>query len=76
MPDSEVVFSPSALDFDTRAFVENAGGYLSNYREYLVTGWQTGAQIIDRVAIENSINPRLLLAILEYKSRLGLWHAR
>jgi LasA protease len=48
--------------------VENAGGYLGNYREYLVTGWQTGAQIIDRVAIENSINPRLLLAILEYKS--------
>ena len=69
MPDSEVVFSPSALDFDTRAFVENAGGYLSSYREYLVTGWQTGAQIIDRVAIENSINPRLLLALLEYKSR-------
>ena len=68
MPDSEVVFSPSALDFDTKGFVENAGGYLSNYREYLVTGWQTGAQIIDRVAIENSINPRLLLAILEYKS--------
>jgi len=68
MPDSEVVFSPSALDFDTDAFVEDAGGYLSNYREYLATGWQSGAQIIDRVAIENSINPRLLLAILEYKS--------
>ena len=68
MPDSEVVFSPSALDFDTNAFVEDAGGYLSKYREYLVTGWQSGAQIIDRVAIENSINPRLLLAILEYKS--------
>jgi LasA protease len=68
MPDSEVVFSPSALDFDTKSFVNDAGGYLSTYREYLVTGWQTGAEIIDRVAIENSINPRLLLAILEYKS--------
>jgi len=68
MPDSEVVFSPSALDFDIEAFVRDAGGYMSTYREYLGDGWNTGAQVVRKVAIENSINPRLLLALVEYQS--------
>jgi len=69
MPDSEVVFSPSAVDFDITAFAQQAGGYLSSYNEYLAsTGWTSAADVIARVAIENSINPRLLLALLEYQS--------
>jgi hypothetical protein len=69
MPDSEVVYSPSAMDFDVDAYVSGANGYLSVYREYLVsTGWTTGAQAVERIAIENSINPRLLLALIEYES--------
>ncbi len=69
LPDSEVVFSPSALDFDIEAYVRAAGGYLSSYQEYLAsTGNTSGAKIIERVALENSINPRLLLALLEYQS--------
>jgi murein DD-endopeptidase MepM/ murein hydrolase activator NlpD len=69
MPDSEVVFSPSATDFDIDAFVQRAGGKLSNYTEWLQsTGNNSGAEIIERVAIENSINPRLLLSLLEYQS--------
>jgi len=69
LPDSEVTFSPSTIDFDTTAFVSNAGGYLSTYREYLMTtGWTTGAEIIDRISLEYSVNPRLLLAFLEFQS--------
>ncbi len=68
LPDSEVVFSPSALDFDIDSFVNQAGGYLSTYREYLSGGWKSGAQVIYKVAIENSINPRLLVALIEYQS--------
>lgn len=69
LPDSEVVFSPSALDFDIHAFVQSAGGYLSTYREWLgTTQWTPGAEVVYRVALENSINPRLLLALLEYQS--------
>ncbi len=68
MPDSEVVYSPSALDFDIDTYVKQSGGYLSTYKEYLSSGWHTGAQVIQRVAIENSINPRLLLTLLEYRS--------
>ncbi|MFH1909191.1 MAG: hypothetical protein ABIL11_17720 [Chloroflexota bacterium] len=70
MPDSEVVYSPSAMDFDIESYVTEAGGYLSTtYREWLVsTGWTSGAQAVQRIAIENSINPRLLLALIEYES--------
>lgn len=69
LPDSELVYSPSAVDFDIDAYVNQAGGYLSTYREWLgSTQWTSGAQIIQRIATENSINPRLLLALLEYQS--------
>lgn len=68
-PDSEVVFSPSAVEFDVQAYVEEAGGYLSTYTEWLnSTHSTTGAEIIVRVAKENSVNPRLLLSLLEYQS--------
>lgn len=69
LPDSELVYSPSAVDFSVKEYVSQAGGYLSSYREWLgATQWTTGADIIQRIATENSINPRLLLALLEYQS--------
>ncbi len=68
MPDSEVVFSPSALDFDIDTFIAEAGGYLSTYRQYIVDDWYDAGDVIRKVAIEDSINPRLLIALLEYQS--------
>jgi LasA protease len=69
LPDSELVYSPSAIDFDVEEYINQAGGYLSNYREWLgSTQWTSGAEIISRIALENSINPRILLAILEFQS--------
>ncbi|HAX70092.1 MAG TPA: peptidoglycan DD-metalloendopeptidase family protein [Anaerolineales bacterium] len=70
IPDAEIVFSATALDFDTEAYVKAQNGYLSNFRDYLgSTGWIEGHAAIDRLAIENSINPRLLLALLEFEAR-------
>ncbi len=69
IPDSEVVYSPSAVSFDTLEFASQAGGYLAGFMEWhKSTGNKSGAEIVERVAIENSINPRLLLALLEYHS--------
>lgn len=68
LPDSEVVFSPTAVDFDIAAYVEQENGYLRSYRERVKTEDLTGAQIIQRVATESSVNPRLLLALLELRS--------
>ncbi len=66
-PDSEVVYSPSATDFDAVSFAKEAGGYLSRFKDWLrTTGSLSGAETIMRVAVENSINPRLLMALLEY----------
>ncbi len=71
IPDSEIVYSPSAVSFDVSAFADQAGGHLSTYQEWhKSTGMKSGAEIVMRVAIENSINPRLLLALLEYHTQL------
>jgi LysM repeat protein len=68
VPDSEVIYSPASLDFSVEDAVRQAGGYLSGYSEAVDGKTLTGAQIIQRVANETSINPRLLLAVLEYRS--------
>ena len=69
MPDSEVVYSPTTVDFDIQQYVGQAGGMLSTYREYLATSdWTSGAQDVQRIAFESSINPRLLLALIQYWS--------
>ncbi len=67
-PDAEVVYSATSIDFDIDAYVAESGGYLSKYREYYNGKWMNGADVIRKFAQEYSINPRLLLAILEYKS--------
>jgi LasA protease len=67
MPDYEVVYSPAVQGFDTWDYVAQAAGYLSTHQEYMrSTGMTSGAEIVERVALENSFNPRLLLALLEY----------
>ena len=69
IPDSELIYSPSAVGFDVDTYINDSGGYLSTYREWLgTTQWTSGADIIKRIALENSINPRILLALLEYQS--------
>ncbi len=69
LPDSELVYSPSAIDFNTQAYVSGANGKLDDYDQYLsATGWTSGADAVQRIATENSVNPRLLLALIEYES--------
>lgn len=67
LPDSEVVYSPSAVDFSVEDYLKQTNGWLKSHREYLKsTGWTSAADIITRISLENSISPRLLLALLEY----------
>jgi len=68
LPDSEVVFSPHAAEFDVVAFAEEQGGYLTEYREYVGDAWHSGPEVVALAARDNSINPRLLLAFLEQES--------
>jgi len=68
IPDSELVYGPAARDFDLSAFVAGHPGFLRDYTEEVEGFVMSGAQIVDRVALEQSVNPRLLLALLEYES--------
>jgi len=68
LPDSLFINGPAQIDFDTQAFVDGHPGWLRNYRDYVAGARRTGAGIIDYVAMNFSISPRVLLALLEYQT--------
>jgi murein DD-endopeptidase MepM/ murein hydrolase activator NlpD len=68
IPDSELVYSPMSVNFDVEEFINSRGGYLSSYEEEVEGQLISGGEIMERVAREFSVNPRLLLAVLEYQS--------
>ena len=68
LPDSEVIDSPSAAGFSAGSYAGPFAGHLTKYREYLPSGWHDGPAVVERVAMEQSINPRLLLSVLQYQS--------
>ncbi len=68
IPDSELVYGPASAGFDVTAFVERYDSFLLAYSEDVDGRLTRGPQIIERVAQDYSVNPRLLLAVLEYQS--------
>lgn len=68
IPDSELVAGPSSSALDISGFIDAAGGYLRLYQENIGDSDWSAAEIIERIAREYSVNPRLLLAIIEYQS--------
>ena len=68
IPDSELVFGPYAQSFDLSEFVSRYDSYLNRYSEEAEGQTLTGAEIVQMVAQDYSVNPRLLLAVLEYQS--------
>jgi len=69
IPDSELVYGPAAAQFNIQEYVQSKGGYLAVYTQEVDEEILSGADILLRVAQNYSINPRLLLAVLEYESR-------
>lgn len=69
LPDSEVVYGPSASDFDTRSEVLRRPGFLTGLTEWAFERQRTGWELVDVVAQNYSINPRLLLTLLEYQTQ-------
>ncbi|RLD00460.1 MAG: hypothetical protein DRI46_07405 [Chloroflexi bacterium] len=68
IPDSELVNSPYTVRFQTDAFINNQPGFLKDYLEEVDGEVLSGAEIVQRVSDDYSVNPRLLLAIIEYQS--------
>jgi len=68
IPDSEFVYGPASAEFDVDQYVESQAGYLAAYTVDVGTDTLTGAQVVRRVAQDYSVNPRLLLAVIEHLS--------
>ena len=68
IPDSHFINGPAGIDFDTTAFVASRPGWLKDYRTYAAGASRSGAEVVDLVAMNFSVSPRVLLAILEYQT--------
>jgi murein DD-endopeptidase MepM/ murein hydrolase activator NlpD len=69
IPDSELVYGPTLANFDVAALLEHNDCYLCHYTEELNGRLWSGPEIIERVALEQSLNPRLLLALVEFQAQ-------
>lgn len=68
IPDSEMVNGPATARFSVHKFLATQSGYIKTYSEEVKGITFNGADIIEAVAYNYSVNPRLLLALLEYQS--------
>lgn len=68
IPNSELVYGPASALFDLYAEVAHRGGVLAQYTEEVEGHEMSGVEVVQLVGQRYSVNPRLLLAILEYQS--------
>ena len=67
LPDSQFVNGPAVVDFDPVTFVNLQSGWLKKYTDYVGDRNRSGGEIVQYVSMNYSVNPRLLLAMLEYE---------
>jgi LysM repeat protein len=68
IPDSELIASPVTAQFNLPDYVYSKNGYLVRHQEDVNERSLSGFQIVLEIARDFSVNPRLLLAVLEYQS--------
>ncbi len=68
IPDSELPFGPAALYLDIEAFAKAQGGYLSIHRDTADGKTMSGTDMIAKIARDYSVNPKILLTLLELES--------
>ena len=68
IPDSELVNGPYTIRFLSEAFINNQPGHLKDYVGEIDGEESSGAEIVQRVADDYSVNPRLLLTLIEYQT--------
>lgn len=79
MSDARLVRSAKAQSFDTAAFIRSRPGIIGSLNIPVATRQADGSaltdilsasQIVERVSLEYSVDPRILLALLEYRAGL------
>jgi phage tail protein X len=68
LPDSEVVNGPSAVAFDLEDEIRRRAGFLSNLTGSVNGKTRSAWEVIELIAQDYSIHPRLFLTLLEFQS--------
>jgi LasA protease len=69
LPDSEVINGPSAITFNLEDEIRRRSGFLSGMRGYINSKGRSAWEVIELVAQDYSIHPRLFLTLLEFQSQ-------
>ena len=69
IPDGLLVRGPKSNDFDLAQFVSDQRGYIRVATDIVDEQLLTATEVFRRVSVEYSVDPRLLLALLEYQSQ-------
>ena len=67
LPDSEVIYGPTVEEFNLRMELLGHPGFVSDAADYAYRIDRPAWQVIEIIALNYSLNPRLLLALLEYR---------
>ena len=67
LPDSELIYGPTAEEFDLRMELLRYPGFVSDAADYAYRIDRPAWEVIEIIALNYSLNPRLLLALLEYR---------
>lgn len=67
LPDAAFVNGPDAIGFNPQTFIVQHQGWLGHYKAWAFDGTRTAGEIVSYVAINYSISPKLLLALLDYQ---------
>jgi murein DD-endopeptidase MepM/ murein hydrolase activator NlpD len=68
IPDSELVYGPAQRTFSTAAYLATQPGPVKGYSAFVNKQQRDAAATIDYVARQYSINPKLLLALMEWRT--------
>lgn len=67
IPDSELVFGPFSAYVDYEAVVRDRGAFLAIHEDEIDDQKYSGFELLRRVSADYSVNPLLLVALLEYQ---------
>ncbi len=67
LPDYLFVDGPAQVGFDIQDYLNHTNGWLKNYVDPSTIITRSGAEMVQDFALNYSISPRLLLALLEYR---------
>ena len=68
IPDGQFVNGPAHVAFDAVEFVDSQPGWFKSYVDLAAGNPVLGGELVNHVATNFSVSPRLLLAILEYQT--------